>query len=503
MDIYSEAIESCLRTIAAAQPGVRERVFELQAADAVRHARKVGIEKIEIVDRLDTIIAGWEWDADERQHRLGEAARLYDEDQIPLAAAPSPPETVKLSTSSEEIEDDRPPAFSDEALALGYAKWHVPLLRYVAAWGRWLIYDGQRWKPDDTLAAFDLVRHTCREAAHECDKPRAAASIASAKTAAAVERLAKADRRLAATSDQWDADLWALNTPAGVVDLYTGDLRPHNPLDHITKLTGTSPNGQCSISEWLRFLDRIMGGDAELIAFLKRVAGYALTGSTIEHALFFLYGTGANGKTTFINAVAGCAGDYHKTSPIETFTASGTERHPTDLAGLRGARLVTAVETEEGRRWAESKIKSLTGGDKIAARFMRQDFFEYTPVFKLIIAGNHKPGLRSVDEAIRRRFHLVPFTITIPPADRDAKLAEKLQAEWPGILAWAIEGCLDWQKFGLAPPTAVLAATAAYLEGEDALAAWIDEACEQIADAWENSTILYRSWKSWAERVGE
>ena len=243
----------------------------------------------------------------------------------------------------------------------------------------------------------------------------------------------------------------------------------------MTKVTGIAPNGSCPTPVWAQFLDRTTGGDQELAKFLQRMSGYALTGLTDEHALFFIYGTGANGKSTFLNALTGCAGDYHKTSPIETFTASATERHPTDLAALRGARLVTAVETEEGRRWAESKIKSLTGGDRIAARFMRQDFFEFTPTFKLVIAGNHKPGLRSVDEAIRRRFHLVPFTVTVPPEERDETLAERLRAEWPGILAWAIEGCLDWRRQRLSPPAAVQAATAAYLDAEDALAAWIED----------------------------
>ena len=157
----------------------------------------------------------------------------------------------------------------------------------------------------------------------------------------------------------------------------------------------------------------------------------ALTGITREHALFFGHGTGANGKSVFVSTVAGMMGNYHRSAPIETLTASSSDRHPTDLAGLRGARLVTAVETEEGRRWAESKIKALTGGDMIAARFMRQDFFEYTPQFKLMIAGNHKPGLRSVDEAIRRRFHLIPFTVTIPPEERDLELGDKLKGECP------------------------------------------------------------------------
>lgn len=189
--------------------------------------------------------------------------------------------------------------------------------------------------------------------------------------------------------------------------------------------------------------------------------------------MIFCSGTGANRKSTFISATTGCIGDYHRVAPLETFTAANNDRHPTELAGLRGARLVTSVETEEGRRWAESKVKSLTGGDKIAARFMRQDVFDYLPAFKLLIAGNHKPGLRTVDEAIRRRLHLLLFTSSIPPEIRDEKLVEKLQAEWPGILAWAIRGCLDWQRQGLDPPPVVKAATTEYLEAEDALSAWI------------------------------
>ncbi len=310
-------------------------------------------------------------------------------------------------------EEPRPPAFSDEALALRFAELHADVLRYVAVWGRWLSWNGVRWQFDDTLAAYNLVRKVCRAAAAECNKERIATVLASAKTVAAVERLARSDRRLAATADQWDSDQWLLNTPGGIVDLRTGKMQPHRAAAHITRVTAVSPDAACSTKTWVAFLNRITDGDAELVAFLRRMAGYCLTGLTSEHALFFIYGLGANGKSTFVNSVTGVAADYHRTAPIETFTASSIERHPTDLAGLRGARLVTSVETEEGRRWAESKIKALTGGDKIAARFMRQDFFEFTPTFKLMIAGNHKPGLRSVDEAIRRRFHLVPFVVTI------------------------------------------------------------------------------------------
>jgi putative DNA primase/helicase len=399
-------------------------------------------------------------------------------------------------------EDARPPEFSDEALALRFSERHHGELRYVAAWGRWLRWDNTRWAFDETLAAFDLARKICRRAAAECST-KARRNIASAKTVAAVERLAKADRRHAATVEQWDADPWLLNTPAGVVDLRNGLIRQHRPNDYMTKVAGIAPDASRPIPTWCAFLQRVLGEDAELIAFAQRLAGYALTGSTREHALAFVYGTGANGKSTFLNAITGCLGDYHRTAPIETFTTSNTDRHPTDLAGLRGARLVTAVETEEGRRWAESKIKALTGGDRIAARFMRQDFFEFVPQFKLVIAGNHKPGLRSVDEAIRRRFHLVPFTVTIPPGERDRELDEKLRAEWPGILNWAIQGCLEWQRLGLAPSPAVTAATAAYLEQQDAIAAWIDEKCERDPNAWERSASLFANWKAWTDSSGE
>jgi putative DNA primase/helicase len=406
-----------------------------------------------------------------------------------------------FTISSPGEDTDRPPAFTDEALALRFTADHGRALRYVATWGKWLIWDGSVWRFDQTLQAFDLARAVCRKASSECNKAKISAVIASAKTVAAVERLAKADRKHAATVDQWDADPWLLNTPQAVIDLRTGKRRAHCPDDYMTKITSVSPGGDCP--QWHAFLARITGDDGELIDFLQRVAGYCLSGITREHAMFFGYGTGANGKGTFLNTLTGILASYGTVAPVETFTASAGDRHPTDLAMLRGARLVTAQETEEGRRWAESRIKSLTGGDPITARFMRQDFFTFTPLFKLFIAGNHKPGLRGVDEAIARRLNLVPFTITIPASERDLQLGEKLREEWPGILAWAIEGCLHWQRSGLRPPAAVTAATAEYLDAEDALGQWIREACMAQPDNYDTTANLFASWKSWAEAAGE
>ena len=219
--------------------------------------------------------------------------------------------------------------------------------------------------------------------------------------------------------------------------------------------------------------------------------------------MFFLYGTGANGKSVFLNTITGILGEYAKTAPIEAFLASGFERHPTDLAGLQGARLVTAIETEEGRRWAESKIKALTGGDRISARFMRQDFFEFTPAFKLVLAGNHKPGLRSVDEAIRRRLHLVPFTVTIPLSERDQELADKLREEWCGILQWAIQGCSEWLRDGLRPARVVQEATADYLAAEDAVGGWLEERCEGSRGHQTTTGALFHDWEEWCKGSGE
>jgi P4 family phage/plasmid primase-like protien len=391
--------------------------------------------------------------------------------------------------------------FSEDAVTLQFTQRHGADWRYVAAWGQWFVWTSTHWQREATLKVYDLARIVCRDSAASCENIKLRAKIASANTVAAVERLARADRGHAASADIWDADLWSLNTPGGLVALKSGILVPHRREDANTKIATATPRGECPA--WQDFLATVTGQDSALQAYLQRVVGYCLTGVTGEHALFFLYGTGANGKSVFVTTISGILGDYATVAPMDMFMAATGERHPTDMAGLRGARLVTATETEQGRRWAESKLKTLTGGDKITARFMRQDFFEFVPQFKLVVAGNHKPAIRNIDEAMRRRLHLIPFTVTIPPAERDKGLTEKLMAERDGIMAWAVDGCREWQQIGLKPPAAVSAATEQYFEAEDAIGRWLDEACVLGKNLAEKSAVLFAAWKAWAEANGE
>lgn len=397
------------------------------------------------------------------------------------------------------------PAFSEEAMALYFAQIQEGRLRYIPAWGQWKHWDGRRWAHDEKLYGLDRVREICRQTsalyAEVAKGPAGPKGIASSKTANSVLSLARSDARLVATAGDWDTQDYLLNTPGGTIDLVTMQVLPHNPADHLTKITAVAPGGGCPM--WKAFLKTITKDDDDLTGYLQRVCGYALTGDTREHAMFFGYGTGANGKSVLLATVSGIVGDYHRATPIETFTATHNDRHPTEIANLHGARLVTAVETEEGRRWAESRIKALTGGDKISARFMRQDLFEFMPRFKLFIAGNHKPGLRSVDEAIRRRFNLIPFAVTIAPENRDSKLTDKLRVEWPGILQWMLDGCRDWQQGGLRPAKVVVAATDEYFSTEDALATWIDECCIKDVNAKTQVRPLFESWFLWSSKAGE
>ena len=299
-----------------------------------------------------------------------------------------------------------------------------------------MIFDGERWQVEKTHLAFEFAKRVAREAA--CEKgEKEAKALASNHTAAAIVNLARADRKIAATAEQWDIDPWLLNTPGGTIDLRTGEMRAPwaEGLHHAGHGSGARPACAPARSGSPSFTAS-SAATPQLIGYVQRVLGYALTGSTSEQALFFGYGTGANGKSVLIETVSGIMGDYAKSAPIETFTLASGERHPTELAGLRGCSPghgrrdrggpALGREPDQGpdRRRHDQRLDSCVRTSS-----------NLRPQFKLLIAGNHKPGLRSVDEAIRRRFNLLPFAVTIPAGERDPELAKRLQAEWPGILA--------------------------------------------------------------------
>ncbi len=438
---------------------------------------------------------------EDRLRREFEALLQRDHDRfrsLPMAGAPG----ALIGGEREAAPGVETPRFryTEDALAGYFVQLDGEVWRYVPAKGRWMHWTGSHWRVDDTNAVRDAIRWICRNAANTNGDEKLANRLASDRTIKAVLAIASADQRIALTADVWDRNINLLNTPAGMVDLATGELLAHDSRHYATQITNASPGGDCP--RWRKFLREITGGDAEMIAYLTRLAGYCLSGSTEEHAFFFLYGHGANGKSVFLKVLETVLGSYARTAAAETFMNSRNAEHPTGLAGLHGARLVLVSETESNRTWAESRIKAITGGDTVAARLLYHDFFEFQPTFKLVVAGNHRPRLAHVGEAMRRRLHLIPFDVTIPADQRDHHLIEKLCVERDGILAWAIAGHADWRRHGLTPPAKIRAAVDAYFEEEDTVGQWIEQECDLGEDRKAKASDLYASWSAFAETHG-
>jgi putative DNA primase/helicase len=395
------------------------------------------------------------------------------------------------------------PTITQDGIARIFASRHADELRFDHSAGTWHKWTGTHWQRDETDMAFEYARRLAREVSEGSDG-KALQSMRRTGFASGVERFARSDPAIAVTAEVWDGVPFLLGTPGGTVELIAGRLRPAEPFEMITKITAIAPADKADCPTWLRFLDEATGGDPDLIRFLQQWFGYCLTGSIQEHALAFVHGDGGNGKTVFLNTVTGIMGDYAVTSAMDSFTASIGDRHPADLAMLRGARLVAASETEQGRTWAENRIKQLTGGDPITARFMRGNFFTYKPAFKLTIVGNHQPMLANVDGAMRRRINIIPFSHR--PDVPDHTLERRLRKEWPGILRWAILGCLDWGQNSLIRPACVTSATESYFDDQDLMGQWLAQACEvEIGNArlWANTTDLYQSWSKFITAAGK
>jgi putative DNA primase/helicase len=394
----------------------------------------------------------------------------------------------------------QPPDYSHDALALAFSQQNDGNLIYVPAWSQWLRWDACRWRADNVLAVFGLARIVCRTAATRCSNGKTLArKLAAADTVSAVERLARSDPRHVRSVEDFDADPWVLNTPSGVIDLQSGEIRPHKRDDMFTKVTAVAPDGDCP--RWQQFLTEITDGDTRLMAYLQRMIGYTLSGVVREHVFAFLWGPGGNGKSVLLGTIAAMLGDYATTAMSDVFQVGYNDQHPAHIATLRGARMVVVSEVEEGRAWAEARIKSLTGGDKVSARVMRGNPFAFYPVFKLWIAGNHQPKLRHPDPAMRRRLHIVPLTFV--PGQPDPTLPEALRAELPGILAWALEGCAAWQSEGLNPPPIVTETTGEYFAEQDGIAAWIDERCRKDTHSELPVRRAFGDWKQWATNRGD
>jgi putative DNA primase/helicase len=474
---------------------LHEKAKEIQAV-ATDFARDPEFDTVQIhkVARVQNQLDNPHLDDVQVDLIVAHALRQVRDDAQPM----EPPEPVAAPTTGSVMLDPVDEVLVDvnqDNVALIFAKKYGPELRYSHDRGRWYRWDGTRWREETTRLAFEYTRRLTRALNKDGKREFAKASFCEG-----VEKFAQADRALAMTGTEWDSDPWLLNTPNGTVDLRTGSMRPARQTDLLTKITAIAPRSGVA-TQWTKFLRQITQGDGELIGFLQRMAGYALTGDTREECLFFVYGPGGNGKGTFLGAIFNIMAEFAMNAAMDVFLQAKGERHSTDLAMLRGARLVTASETSEGRAWDEQRLKAMTGNDPITARFMRQDNFTYQPQFKLILVGNNKPVLRTVDDAWRRRFHVIPFTFR--PETRDITLKDRLRAEYPQILAWMIDGCLDWQRNGLQPPQRVQDETLAYFEAQDIFQSWVEDCC--VCDTTKVALIgdLFRSWAAYCEKHRE
>ena len=421
----------------------------------------------------------------------------------------SPP--LKLVHPDQPTDDVRP-ILRDRLTDVGNAERLVALhglnIRHVPHFGRWLIWDGTRWCTDNTgeieRLAKETVQQIYREAASTQSGPEREAVADHAKRSEALSRirammtLAKSEPGIPLIPEQLDADPWLLNVKNGTLDLRTGELQPHRREDLITKLAPVEYDPSAACPKFKSFLAHIMAGNDGLTHFLQKAIGYAMTGDTSEQVMFIFHGTGANGKSTLLNVVLDLLGNYAQQTPADALMIkrdSGASNH---VARLQGARFVSAVEVESHRPLAEVFVKQVTGGDRIAARFLYREFFEFRPQFKLFLATNHLPEIRGSDEGIWRRIHLIPFEVIVPEAKRDKALPQKLREEFPGILSWMVKGCLAWQREGLSPPQKVIRATSAYRAEMDWLAGFIDDECVLGMHMEAQASNLYEAFNIWS-----
>jgi putative DNA primase/helicase len=433
-----------------------------------------------------------------------------------------PPMTARVATAGRGRHRTLPPPgqFADDPLPeepwtqLGYANRLVVVygerLRYVRAWKQWLVWDGKRWAHDETGQAERWAKMTARRmtdfvlASDDPDVRRDCYPIAEkGETNAVVTsvlNLASTNERIAITHGDLDADPFLLNCPNGVLDLRTGDLRPHSPNDLLTKMTLAAYDPEAPGPGFRAFLERVQP-DEGMRAFLARLLGHALEGRITEHILPIFWGTGKNGKSTLTTAVVEALGDYADTADRDLLAARSFDAHPTGVADLFGLRLARIDEPDHGRRLAEGTVKQLTGGDRVKARRMREDFWSFDPTHTFLMLTNHRPVITGTDEGIWRRVRLVPWPIVIPEAERDRTLGDRLRLEADAVLAWLVAGYRDWAAHGLGEPDAVTQATANYRDGSDPLGRFLADKCMTHGEI--KSSDLFAAWQKWCASEGE
>lgn len=408
--------------------------------------------------------------------------------QHPSAAAEAGPESYSRT---------------DDGNALRLVDLHEQGIRYVPQRGRWLRWDGHRWAWDEAGTVREMARTIARDLPNgEGEAKHRARSLSTAGIAAMVT-MAQTDPRIVAHAGQLDAHRMLLNTPEGAVDLTTGKLTPPDPEEMHTRATKVAPDASVPTPKWTRFLAQTFGDDEELKGYVQRMAGYSASGSVRWHILPFLHGPGGNGKGVFLNVLRAILGDYAATAP-NAFLMAGGQRHETEIARLHGLRLVIASEVNQEAKFDEAKVKELTGGDGLTARFMRQDHFTFEPTHKLFLMGNHQPRVSAGGKSFWRRLRLMPFTRTPEEVIEDLDLI-LISEEGPGILAWVVAGAVDVFRDGLRDPASVTAATAQYAAEEDALARFLDEACHVGGGAQVRTlTDVFRgAYERWCRAEGE
>jgi P4 family phage/plasmid primase-like protien len=403
---------------------------------------------------------------------------------------------------------------------------HGETLRYCHTWGAWLVWDGRRWQRDATSEVMRLAKATVRSMKREFDEEAArrkrdpllqqrddylaglgdfARKCESADKRRAMVSMAAVEQRVSIEADQLDGDSWLLNVANGTLDLRTGELRPHARGDLLTRVVPVEHDPGAECPRWLRFLSEIFVGDEDLIGFIQRAVGYSLTGETGEQVFFLCYGTGANGKSRFFEILELLAGEYAMVADFDTFAsadaAPGAPRP--DLVRLRGARVVTAAEPDRRIQLSESRLKLVTGEDVVVARSLHEREQAFRPVLKLWLMANHKPSVAESNHGFWRRVKLVPFRHTVPEEQRDPELKQKLRAELPGILRWALDGCRAWQRERLGQPAAIAAAVQEYREEMDQVGRFLADCCFLHENARVRSKDIYDSYKRWCADGGE